>query len=379
MTPASVVAMPRSVPLALALAPFPAPARAEERRNARSLRPSACGAGDDQKPPSMATMPASLRTIQTRRKQAAAQRGVPRATATSAAGCAVAALVKAMEAVQGAAAGGATEAARGAGDAVAWVFSKVHLQSPDLAVGLPLLGMVACCLGTIVEAAEMGRVEAKKPEASSGDAEADHPDGNGDAAAEEPEDDDDDMPELVEADIEKELWGQIGILHGGGLFGDSSYVHEELDEEEIKEIDSARARRRKAAYERAIASGGANSLIMSNYAQLLYEFDKDIDRCMQMQLFIQSHLTIDQPVVRILTRECVTTRHMYVHVTTGRRCTSSRRWPPSQRTGKRCGGTACSSGTPAATLAARRTCLPAPLTRSPRAATTGAATRGSYG
>eukprot|EP00267_Zea_mays_P021097 XP_008644740.2 uncharacterized protein LOC103626131 [Zea mays] len=223
-------------------------------------------------------MPASLRTIQTRRKQAAAQRGVPRATATSAAGCAVAALVKAMEAVQGAAAGGATEAARGAGDAVAWVFSKVHLQSPDLAVGLPLLGMVACCLGTIVEAAEMGRVEAKKPEASSGDAEADHPDGNGDAAAEEPEDDDDDMPELVEADIEKELWGQIGILHGGGLFGDSSYVHEELDEEEIKEIDSARARRRKAAYERAIASGGANSLIMSNYAQLLYEFDKDIDR-----------------------------------------------------------------------------------------------------
>jgi len=272
MTPASVVAMPRSVPLALAA--FPAPARAGERMNARSFRPAACGAGDDQQqPPSMAAMPASLRAIQARRKQAAAQRGVPRAMATSAAGCAVAALVKAVEAVQGAAAGGAAEAARGAGGAVAWVFSKVHLQSPDLAVGL--LGMVACCLGTIVEA-ERGRMEAKKPEVSSGNAaEADRPDGNGDAAEEPPEDD---MPELVEADMEKELWGQIGILHGGGLFGDS-YGQEELDEEEIKEIDSARARRRKAAYERVIASGGANSLILSNYAQLLYEFDKDINRC----------------------------------------------------------------------------------------------------
>lgn len=287
MTPASVVAMPRSVPLALA--PFPAaPARAGERRSARSFRPAACGAGDDQQqqqPPSMAAVPASLRAIQARRKQAAAQRGVPRATATSAAGCAVAALVKAVEAVQGAAAGGAAEAARGAGGAVAWVFSKVHLQSPDLAVGL--LGMVACCLGTIVEA-ERGRMEAKKPEAAAAAAAAGnaadqadhHPDGNGDAAEEPPEDD---MPELVEADMEKELWSQIGILHGGGLFGDSygyGYGQEELDEEEIKEIDSARARRRKAAYERVIASGGgANSLILSNYAQLLYEFDKDINRC----------------------------------------------------------------------------------------------------
>lgn len=277
MTPASVVAMPRSVPLALSA--FPAPARAGEQRSARSFRPAACGGGDDQQPPppSMAAMPASLRAIQARRKQAAAQRGVPRATATGAAGCAVAALVKAVEAVQGAAAGGAAEAARGAGDAVAWVFSKVHLQSPDLAVGL--LGMVACCLGTIVEA-ERGRVETKtKPEASSGnaaEADRDHPDGgNGDAAEEQPEDD---MPELVEADIEKELWSQIGILHGGGPFGDS-YGQEELDEEEIKEIDGARARRRKAAYERVIASGGANSLILSNYAQLLYEFDKDINRC----------------------------------------------------------------------------------------------------
>ncbi|KAJ1294951.1 hypothetical protein BS78_01G185800 [Paspalum vaginatum] len=270
MTPASMVTMPRCVPAVVAA--FPASPRAGERRNARSFRPAACG-GDEQQqqqPPSMAAVPPSLRAIQAKRKQSAAQRGVPRATATSAAGCAVAALVKAVEAVQGAAAGGAAEAARGAGDAVAWVFSKVHFQSPDLAVGL--LGMVACCLGTVVEA-ERSRMEAKNSSEAPGSEKPDDPDDGGDAA-EEPEE----MPELVEGDMEKELWGRIGILHGGGLFGDEGNVPDELDEEEIKEIDSARARRRKAAYERVIASGGASSLILSNYAQLLYEFDKDIDR-----------------------------------------------------------------------------------------------------
>ncbi|XP_062201038.1 uncharacterized protein LOC133903628 [Phragmites australis] len=262
MTPASMVAMPRSVPVAVAA--FPAAARAGQRRNARFFRPvPACG-GDDL-PPSMAAVPASLRAIQTKRKLAAARRGVPRAAATSAAECAVAALVKAVEVVQGAAAGGAAEAARGAGDAVAWVFRKVHFQSPDLAVGL--LGMVASCLGTAVEV-EMDRMQAKKPEAS-GNAEPD-PDDNRDT--EDPED----LPELVEMDMEKELWARIGILHGD-LYGDSD-VLVELDEDEIQEINSARARRRKAAYERIIATGGANSLILSNYAQLLYEFDKDINR-----------------------------------------------------------------------------------------------------
>ncbi|CAL4917420.1 unnamed protein product [Urochloa decumbens] len=287
MTPASMVALPaRTIPPAA----FPASARAGERRRS-AFRPAACGGGgDEHQQQPMAAVPPSLRAIQAKRKhqQASAvaappQRGgvvVPRATATSAAGCAVAALVNA---VRGAAAGGAAEAARGAGDAVvAWVFSKVHLQSPDLAVGL--LGVVACCLGTAVHQAERDRVEAKRRllEASSGGAaaeESDDPNGGGGEgvgdAEVEPEED---MPELVEGDMEKELWGRIGILHGGaggGLYGDGP---EELDEEEIKEIDAARARRRKAAYERAIAAGGANSLVLSNYAQLLYELDKDINR-----------------------------------------------------------------------------------------------------
>ncbi|GJM91140.1 hypothetical protein PR202_ga07486 [Eleusine coracana subsp. coracana] len=66
-------------------------------------------------------------------------------------------------------------------------------------------------------------------------------------------------------------------LHGGDN-GDEEDMFEGLDDDEIQEINSARARRRKAAYERVIAAGGANSLILSNYAQLLYEFDKDIKR-----------------------------------------------------------------------------------------------------
>jgi len=315
----------------------------------------------------MAAVPPSLRAIQAKRKQAAAQRGVPRATATSA----VAALVKAVEAVQSAAAGGAAEAARGAGDAVAWVFSKVHFQSPDLAVGL--LGMVACCLGTAVQA-ERDRMEARRLEALR-NAEPEPDDDDGDA--EEPED----LPELVEGDMEKELWSRIGILHGGGLNGDGQ---EDLDEEEIKEIDSARARRRKAAYERIIASGGANSLVLSNYAQLLYELDKDINRCFLLLVASNARMQCNQPfdhislnAVRILI-DFSRVNDRCTHFA-GRRCTSSRRWPRSRRTARQCGGTACSSGTPAATSVARRKCSPAPSTRSPRAATTGAATRGSSG
>ncbi|KAL6883528.1 hypothetical protein ACP4OV_010942 [Aristida adscensionis] len=271
MTPASMVAMPRCVAA-------PAAARLGERRAVRLGRPAAACGGEDHQPPppSMAAVPPSMRAIQAKRKQAAERRGVPRASATSAAECAVAALVKAMEAVQGAAAGGAAEAARGAGGAVAWVFSKVHFQSPDLAVGL--LGILASVLGTAVEA-EAERARAKKPDPAPapGDAEPE-PDrvvADGGDTEEDPED----QPELVEMDMEKELWARIGILHGGqNGDDDSDDKMKGLSEDEVKEINNARARRRKAAYERVIATGDANSLILSNYAQLLYEFDKDIMR-----------------------------------------------------------------------------------------------------
>jgi hypothetical protein len=219
--------------------------------------------------PSMAAVPASLRAIQAKRKMAAA-RGVPRAT--SAAGCAVAALAAAVEAVQGAAVGGASGAARGAGDAVAWVFQKVHFESPDLAVGL--LGLVASCLGTAVEM-EMERMRAREAEAS-----ARKPDPSADAHAhdndhKDADEADDDVPMLVGLDVEKELWARIGIQHGDD---DGDMPPLGVDEDEQEAINIARTELRKAAYERIIATSEANSLILSNYAQLLYEFDKDLDR-----------------------------------------------------------------------------------------------------
>lgn len=312
MTSASMVAMPirgalpRSMAAAVAF-----PARAEEqRRSARlSMRPAAAcvggGGGEDQPPPSVAAMPASLRAIQAKRKLAAAPRA---AGATSAAECAVAALVRAVGAVHGAAAGGA----RGAGDAVAWVVSKVHdfqASSPELAVS-GLLGMLTSCLGTAVQAeAERARAmtatttttaQAKKPDDAQEEGEGlenpdpDETDGDDD----EPEVvADEDLPQLVETDMEKELWARIGIMHGDPLRGGDSdeEMFEGLDEEEIQDINSARARRRKAAYERVIAGGGANSLILSNYAQLLYEFDKDMKRLV-LSFFRCMHACSSYPI-----------------------------------------------------------------------------------
>ena len=249
-----------------AAAPF-----GERRKQPRfCVAASACGRDEPHQPalPSMAAVPASLRAIQAKRKVAAA-RGVPRAT--SAAGCAVAALAAAVEAVQGAAVGGASGAARGAGDAVAWVFQKVHFESPDLAVGL--LGIVASCLGTAVEM-EMERMRAKEGKASAGKLESSAADAytHDDEDAEEA----DDVPMLMGLDVEKELWARIGIQHGDDDGGGMPPLG--VNEDEQDAINVARAEVRKAAYERIIATSEANSLILSNYAQLLYEFDKDLDR-----------------------------------------------------------------------------------------------------
>jgi hypothetical protein len=156
---------------------------------------------------------------------------------------------------------------------VAWVFQKVHFESPDLAVGL--LGLVASCLGTAVEM-EMERMRAREAEASARKTEPV-------ASAADAQDDDhcddaeeaDDVPMLVGLDMEKELWARIGIQHGDD---DDNMPPMGVDEDEQEAINIARAELRKASYERIIATSEANSLILSNYAQLLYEFDKDLDR-----------------------------------------------------------------------------------------------------
>jgi hypothetical protein len=253
MTTASTLAMPmpRCVPPAV----FPTSARAAgDRRSVRFFRPVAACCGENDQPPAV---PASLRAIQAKRKLEAA-------------------LVRAVGSVQGAAVGGAVEAARGAGDAVAWVFSKVQFHSPDLAVGL--FGMLASVVGAAVEA-KTERAKAKQ--------QPDEPAEN----EEEPKTDDDDgytkgvaaekveLKQLYDSDMQKEMWATIGILHGSGdVDGEDKGMLEGLNGKEAHEISCARAWRRKAAYERLIAGSDANSLILSNYAQLLYEFYKDMKR-----------------------------------------------------------------------------------------------------
>ncbi|XP_006662486.2 uncharacterized protein LOC102707526 [Oryza brachyantha] len=268
MTPSAiVVGMPRCAPPAVAFVAGVGEMRGRGRRFCRPVAAAGCGGGDDEQrhvpppPPSMAAMPASLRAIQAKRKLEAVRRGVvPRAAG-------MAALVAAVEAVQGAAAGGAAEAARGAGDAMAWVIRKVHLESPDLAVGL--LCLVASCIGTVVEVAK----EVEASAAASAAASKAAPDDGGDADQIEV-DADAEMPELVELDMETELWSRVGIMHS------DEDTPEFVDEDGLQEIiDIARVHRRKAAYERIIATAAdVNSLLLSNYAQLLYQFDKDLDR-----------------------------------------------------------------------------------------------------
>uniref|UniRef100_A0A0E0M9D8 Uncharacterized protein n=1 Tax=Oryza punctata TaxID=4537 RepID=A0A0E0M9D8_ORYPU len=281
MTPSAIVVgmPPRCAPPASAVAFTAGVGRGRGRGGFFRPVSAACGGGgggdEEQKrqipPLSMAAMPPSLRAIQAKRKLEAVRRGVvPRAAGTSA----VAALVAAVEAVQGAAAGGAAGAARGAGDAMAWVIRKVHLESPDLAVGL--LGLVASCLGTVVEV-EMDRIKAKEVEASASASAAGSkaaPENDG-GETDQIEDADAEMPELVELDMETELWSRIGIMHSDE--DTPVFVDDEDGLQEI--IDIARVHRRKAAYERIIATAAdVNSLILSNYAQLLYQFDKDLDR-----------------------------------------------------------------------------------------------------
>jgi hypothetical protein len=265
MTSASTQAMPRCVPPAV----FPTSARAAgDRKSVLFFRPVAAFGGENDQPP------ASLRAIQAMRKLEAAR--PPRAAGTRAAEFAVAALVRAVGSVQGAAVGGAVEAARGAGDAVAWVFGKVQFHSPDLAVGL--FGMLASVVGAAVEAkTERAKAKQQPDEPAENEEEPKTDDDDGytkDVAAEKVE-----LKQLYDSDMQKEMWATIGILHGSDdVDGEDKGMLEGLNGKEAHEISCARAWRRKAAYERLIAGSDANSLILSNYAQLLYEFYRDMKR-----------------------------------------------------------------------------------------------------
>ncbi|WOL05850.1 hypothetical protein Cni_G14581 [Canna indica] len=106
-----------------------------------------------------------------------------------------------------------------AADSISWLFGNVFCTSPGLAAGL--LVLMADFLTAAI-----------KKEISAG----------------------------IAAD-EFKCWSDIGIL-----------------EECKEEARCGSCERRKMAYEKIITSGITSSLIMSNYAQLLYQYEKDIDR-----------------------------------------------------------------------------------------------------
>jgi hypothetical protein len=153
----------------------------------------------------------------------------------------------------------------------------VQFHSPDLAVGL--FGMLASVVGAAVEAkTERAKAKQQPDEPAENEEEPKTDDDDGytkDVAAEKVE-----LKQLYDSDMQKEMWATRGILHGSDdVDGEDKDMLEGLNgKDEAHEINCARARRRKAAYERLIAGSDANSLILSNYAQLLYEFYRDMKR-----------------------------------------------------------------------------------------------------
>jgi hypothetical protein len=249
MTSASTQAMPRCVPPAV----FPTSARAAgDRRSVLFFRPVAAFGGENDQPPAV---PASLRAIQAMRKLEAAR---PARAPLSARW---------------------RRWSAPSGRSRAWVFSKVQFHSPGLAVGL--FGMFASVVGAAVEEkAERAKAKQQPDEPAENEEEPKTDDDDGgypkDVAAEKVE-----LKQLYDSDMQKEMWATRGILHGSDdVDGEDKDMLEGLNgKDEAHEINCARARRLKAAYERLIAGSGANSLILSNYAQLLYEFYMDMKRC----------------------------------------------------------------------------------------------------
>ncbi|WOL05852.1 hypothetical protein Cni_G14583 [Canna indica] len=163
-------------------------------------------------------LPLSLRLLQLKKKMMNKSRRAQPAD-LGAVGNAVSSLASAMEEVQRAVLTGDTA------DSVVWLFRNVYCDSPGLLIDLLVLS--ANFLSAAVER------EVPPP------------------------------PIAVER---YKCWSDIGIL------------------EEFKEIERcgseplADYKRRAVAYEKMITSGMTSSMILTNYAQLLYQYEKDIDR-----------------------------------------------------------------------------------------------------
>ncbi|THU65766.1 hypothetical protein C4D60_Mb05t07090 [Musa balbisiana] len=180
-------------------------------------------------------IPFSLRLVQLKKKRMNSRR--PRAppdTDLGDIGSAVWSLASAMEEIQRSVLSsdydGETRAGapKDAAESLVWLFQNVFCTSPDLVVGLLVL------LSEFLAASSKREI----PDAIVFDA--------AEAAA-------------------SRCWFDVGILD---------------EDEEARRYDGGRPdyKRRRAAYENMISSGLTTSLILSNYAQLLYQYEKDLDR-----------------------------------------------------------------------------------------------------
>ncbi|CAL9044361.1 uncharacterized protein LOC135674949 [Musa acuminata AAA Group] len=180
-------------------------------------------------------IPFSLRLVQLKKKRMNSRR--PRAppdTDLGDIGSAVWSLAYAMEEIQRSVLSsdydGETRAGapKDAAESLVWLFQNVFCTSPDLVVRLLVL------LSEFLAASSKREI----PDAIVFD--------TAEAAA-------------------SRCWFDVGILD---------------EDEEARSYDGGRPdfKRRRAAYENMISSGLTTSLILSNYAQLLYQYEKDLDR-----------------------------------------------------------------------------------------------------
>ncbi|KAG1355121.1 putative TPR repeat-containing protein [Cocos nucifera] len=189
-------------------------------------------------------IPFSLRLVQLRKKSKNSPRPRSSSPSLGSVGNAVWSLASLMEEIQRSILSEDDEleetvesVSRDTGDSIVWLFRKVFSSSPNLAVGL----LVLMAEFFVVS------MERRKPKVL--------------AVVEEPNGSKLGPPEIGR---NYGCWSDIGILDDAdktALVFDPDYIG-----------------RRCMAYENMIANEKTNSLILSNYAQLLYQYEKDFDR-----------------------------------------------------------------------------------------------------
>ncbi|XP_010918503.1 uncharacterized protein [Elaeis guineensis] len=192
-------------------------------------------------------IPFSLRLVQLRKKSSNSPRPRSSSPSLGSVGNAVWSLASLMEEIQRSILSEDDEAeetvetvSRDTGDSIVWLFRRVFSSSPNLAIGL----LVLMAEFFVVS------MERRKPKVLALVAEV----SNGSKLG------------PVEIGGNYGSWSDIGILDDA----DKTALALAFDPDYIG--------RRCMAYETMIANEKTNSLILSNYAQLLYQYEKDFDR-----------------------------------------------------------------------------------------------------